>query len=286
MGLLNKANNLLTKEDEIVTTGDSKNQNDETTTVAPEVFHQNKLFAFSDFINKYKIQTFAILESIGNCFTVKDSLGLDGNTIAKFAVTFEDFNTIFKNHQNIATVNKNDFDFIAKSFGSMQDLCEKLSFCKISNNYIMLCDCEISEPMLDDFQRIDNTSKLDYDYIYQSFLENENSCVVKIDFGEAIETFVCTNASKQLSKRFVLNSIYAEICNRFLFWYSSPLFCRQSSDYSLKLFLPAQMDLPEELLLTHIIYNLKDILDNCAEIINIEISKINQKEDIQIFFES
>ena len=45
------------------------------------------------------------------------------------------------------------------------------------------------------------------------------------------------------------------------------------------------VDLPEELLLTHIIFNLKDILDNCAEIINIEVSKINKKEDIQTLFE-
>ena len=71
-----------------------------------------------------------------------------------------------------------------------------------------------------------------------------------------------------------------------MFWSSYPFYCKQNNDYTLTFFLPSQIDLPEELLLTHIIFNLKDILDNCAEIINIEVFKINKKEDIQTLFES
>ena len=139
---------------------------------------------------------------------------------------------------------------------------------------------------LDDFQKIDNSNKLDYEMIYQDYSENENSCIAKIDFEEAIETFVCTNATKQLSKTIFVKSIFTEICNRFMFWYNFPFFCKQNDNYSLNLFIPSKIELPNELLLTHIIFNLKDILDNCAEIINIEIFKINQKEDIQKFLES
>ena len=286
MGLFNKANNLLTNENETEKDGEFLVQkNEKTPEIKSQVFHQNRLFAFSDFIAKYKIQIFAIFELTGNYFTVKDSLGFDGKTITNFAVAQEDLNSIFLNHQNISTVNKTDFDFISKAFSSMQNLSESLSFCKISSNYIMFCDCKISEQMLDDFQKIDNSNKLDYDLIYKNYSENNNSCIVKIDFEEAIETFVCTNASKQLSKKIFINSIFTEICNRLMFWYSYPFFCKQNSDYSLKLFLPSKINLPDELLLTHIIFNLKDILNNCAEIINIEIFKINQKEDIQIFFE-
>lgn len=286
MGLFNKANNLLSNENETSIVGKNENKKSEKTpSFEAHVLKKNKLFAFSDFITKYKIQVFAIFELAGNYYTVKDSLGLDGKTITNFAVAQEDFTSIFC-YKKIVTVNKNNYDFLSKVFSNMKELHDNISFCKISNNYIMFCDCEISEQMLDDFQKINNSNKLDYELITQNYSENENSYIAKIDFEEAIETFVCTNAMKQLSKNIFLNSIFTEICNRFLFWYSYPFFCKQNDDYSLKLFIPSKIKLPNELLLTHIIFNLKDILDNCAEIINIEVFEIKQKEDIQKYFES
>lgn len=287
MGLFNKANNLLSNESEFTIAGVQKNKKiEKTPAFESQAFHKNILFAFSDFIKKYKIQAFAIFELTGNYYTVKDSLGLNGKTIANFSVEQEEFNSIFKMHKNIVSVNINDFDFLSNVFCNMKELFDTLSFCKISSNYIMFCDCEISDHMLDDFQKIDNSNKLDYEMIYQDYSENENSCIAKIDFEEAIETFVCTNATKQLSKTIFVKSIFTEICNRFMFWYNSPFFCKQNDNYSLNLFIPSKIELPNELLLTHIIFNLKDILDNCAEIINIEIFKINQKEDIQKILES
>ena len=288
MGLFNKANNFLANEDEVLLVGEQNDQkNEKTPSYETKIFHQNKLFAFSDFITKYRIHIFAIFELSGSFFTIKDSLGFDGKTISNFAISQEDLNSIFLHNHNISTVNKKDYDFLSKVFLNIKNLSEEFSFCKIGTNYVMFCDCKITDKMLNDFQNIDNSNKLDYDLIYQKYSENQNSYIIKIDFEEAIETFICTNNPiNNLSKNIFLNSIYTEICNRFMFWYSYPFYCKQNNDYTLTFFLPSQIDLPEELLLTHIIFNLKDILDNCAEIINIEVFKINKKEDIQTLFES
>ena len=111
MGLFNKANNLLSNESEFTIAGVQENKKiEKTPAFESQVFHKNILFAFSDFIKKYKIQAFAIFELTGNYYTVKDSLGLNGKTIANFAVEQEEFNSIFKMHKNIVSVNINDFD--------------------------------------------------------------------------------------------------------------------------------------------------------------------------------
>ena len=63
MGLFNKANNFLANEDEVLLVGEQNDQkNEKTPYYETKVFHQNKLFAFSDFITKYKIHIFAIFE--------------------------------------------------------------------------------------------------------------------------------------------------------------------------------------------------------------------------------
>ena len=115
MGLFNKANNFLANEDEVLLVGEQNNQkNEKTPSYETKIFHQNKLFAFSDFITKYKIHIFAIFELSGSFFTIKDSLGFDGKTISNFAISQEDLNSIFLHNHNISTVNKKDYDFLSK----------------------------------------------------------------------------------------------------------------------------------------------------------------------------
>ena len=65
MGLFNKANNLLSNESEFTIAGVQENKKiEKTPAFESQVFHKNILFAFSDFIKKYKDELKLSLEDL------------------------------------------------------------------------------------------------------------------------------------------------------------------------------------------------------------------------------
>lgn len=274
MGLLNRANDLLTNE----TLYNSKND---------DTVNENKSFAFSDFLQKYNIFSFAICQLVDNYFLIKDSLGFDGKTISHFKISYAECDSLFNANNTFSTINIADYPFLNVLFS--EDVKKKnktFSFCKISSNFLMICNSEISADLLSDFLTTDNKQNIDFERINQNILQNNNCMTVQINFQEAIETFFCSSSDKQITKQQFSSSIFTEICNRFLYWYDNKDFCKQFDDYTLKLVFFTKETIPSELLINHIIYNLKDVLENSAEIIDIQINYTNNLLEIQDFFKA
>lgn len=282
MGLFNKANNLLTNEN---LHGENQFSEEKKFSPVKNIAKNNELFTFSDFIKKYNISSFAICQLIGDFFVIKDSLGFDGKTISHFLLSATDCNLIFSENKNIAVININNFDFLLNIFSDNQKQNNlEFSFCKISNNYLMICNCEITNDLLNSFSTVNNQHNIDFDLIKKNVSLNYNVYAVKIDFQEAIETFLCSCPHLKIEKNILFLSIFAEIYNRFLFCYNFPYFCKQNENYILKSCFFTKEEIPEELLINHIIYNLKDVLENSAEIINITAEKTKNFSEIQDFY--
>lgn len=281
MGLLKKANNFLTDEN-------LQNESEfSTKKKAENDSEKNKLFAFFDFLKKYDVSSFAICQSSGDFFTIKDSLGFDGKTILRFKISRSDCASLFGENKNIVAINVDNFDFLSNIFSDAQkDKNPEFSFCKINDNFLIICDRKITDSALKDFFNIDNRQNVDLDSIKKKFSQNYNAYAVEIDFQKAIETFVRACPDKKIENETLFSSIFAEICNRFFYFYNLPQFSKRSGDYILKTCFFAKEKFPDEILINHIIYNLKEILENSAEIINVAIKETKNFSEVQDFYKA
>ncbi len=233
----------------------------------------NKRLAFSDFILKYKIKIFAIFKKKENSFFVQNSLGLDGKSILE-SISTEDFwkgcckdiNTVYN-----FNINQKDNPLLQFfSFKIIEDI-KVISVVRKEDSIFLLGNIEITEDILKDYSTLDYTPTLFSESKLQTLI-NENSIFYKldIDFDDAIQTYLYTNLNnKNYTKDFSL-SLFNELSNRIMFAYNSPDTSVKAFNNRIKTVFISNQPISKELLTNHLILNYTSVIDNAAEVINIE----------------
>lgn len=233
----------------------------------------NSRLAFSDFILKYNIKTFAIFKKKENSFFIENSLGLDGKSILE-SISTEDFWTgSCKEINKIYKFNNTQKDNPLLQFFSFKiiDDIKSVSVVRQNNLIFLIGNQDITEEMFKDFSNLDyNTPLFDISKLNQLINHNSIFYKLEIDFDEAIQTYIYTKLSKKdFSKEFSL-SLFNELSNRILFAYNTPDSSVKAFDNKIKTLFVSNQVISKELLTNHLILNYKSVIDNAAEVINIE----------------
>ncbi|MCR5187386.1 MAG: hypothetical protein K6C97_00515 [Treponema sp.] len=233
----------------------------------------NQRLAFSDFILKYKIKTFAIFTKKDNSFFVSNSLGLDGKSILESISTEDFWKGSCKNLNTVYNFNNSQKDNPLLQFFSFKiiDDIKSVSVVRKEDSIFLLGNQEITNDILADYSNLDfNTPLLDITKL--NHLINHNSIFYKleIDFDEAIQTYIYTKLNnKEYADDFSL-SLFNELSNRIIFAYNSPDTSVKAFDNKIKSVFISNQPISKELLTNHLILNYTSVIDNAAEVINIE----------------
>ena len=235
----------------------------------------NTRLAFSDFIINNNIKFFAIFEKLNQDYLIKNSLGFDGNSIFESISTVDFWNGICKENKSIYNFNSLESTNPLLQFFSIKikDDIKSVSVCKCDNNILMLCNQEITNSILEDFSNLDFEEKLtDISKLENLIAENSNIYNIELDFDEAIQTFIYTNLNKKEYSKKLSESLFNELSNRIFFQFNIPDASVKLFDNKIKTVFISNYKIARELLINHLILNYKEVVDNAAEVINIDLS--------------
>ena len=233
----------------------------------------NTRLAFSDFVYKYELNSFSIFSKIENDYYISNSLGMDGVSIIGSTSTPDFWKGICKNLDTVYNFDSSDKANPLLQFFSfkLKDEIRTISVCRTSKNILMLCNKQITSEMLRDYLMIDDTkSLLDVSKLNNLISKSSILCKVQIDFDEAIQTFIYTKLTKKDYAELFSKSLFNELSNRILFAYNEANTSVKSFDNKIKTVFIANTSLSKEILINHLILNYKDVLENAAEVINID----------------
>ena len=246
MGLLSRANNL----DEI---------------------KSNPGISFSDFIIKHSLKTCALLEKKDSDYKVSDSIGFDAESILSATSTSDFWDGICKSSSQIYTFSNSDNRQLLQLFSfNMKDNLKDLSVYKNSAGKIIICAGSLSQAAAKDFESI-NTQRHNNNILNLNPLIKENTVVLllKIDFSEAIKSFYISEKDKITDLEFFTKTLMNELYNRFTCRYNIPDTTLQINPFVLKSVFITDKEYSLELISHHIILNLKEVLNNHTDYIQI-----------------
>lgn len=233
----------------------------------------NKRLAFSDFIIKYKITTFAVFKKKEKIFFIQNSLGFDGKSILESISTEDFWKGCCKDINTVYNFNIDQKDNPLLQFFSFKiiDDIKSVSVVRKEDTILLLGNIEITDSIFKDFSNLDfNPPLFDINKLNNLVCQNSNFYKFDIDFDEAIQTFIYTSLNnKNYSKEFSL-SLFNELSNRILFTFNSPDTSVKIFDNRIKTIFVSNQEISKELFTNHLILNYKSVIDNAAEVINIE----------------
>lgn len=234
----------------------------------------SKKLAFTDFINSFDLKLCAIFTKKDNIFFIQNSVGFDGISIISSISTLDFWNGIcpvLNKTYDFSRSQKNISPLLQFFSFSLTDNINSISIIKITDDSIfMLCNKQISQEMknqlfyLSDFQQ-----KINFENLLNIQLKNLVAFNYEIDLSESLNSFLQINNCKN---NFFFNSIMNEIFNRFFCFYSKGLSVKINENKINVVFL-AKDNFSQELVLNHLIFELKQVLDDCSQIIDFSFCK-------------
>lgn len=251
---------------------------------------QTKSLAFSYLINKYNLKLFSIFENCEGNYFISNSLGFDGTSILNSVSTNDFWNGICKESEKIYTFTASDSANPLLQFFSfkIKDLIESVSVVKINNSIIMICNNSITNTFIDDYKKV-SFNELDKNINSLNSLITQKSLLYKlsINFEEAIDTYLATKLKNKDLYSELWNSVSNELINRITYLYNNENASLKISNSVLKTIFICDTHTSKEILINHLILNLKEVLENSAEIINVEfVGNAESFKDIQDFLKA
>ncbi len=231
--------------------------------------------AFSDFINKHSFKTCLLLKKEASNYIVKNSLGLDAYSILSATSTVDFWNGICKSQGKIYNFTGSEKTTLLQLFSfNLKDKLQDLSFYKNSNDEILLCEGKLSEEAAKDFENINDTEHTNDVYKLNPLLKKGSVVLMfNFDFSEAIKSiYKAEYKADILEFDFFLSSVMNEIYNRFACKYNISDTTIKYNLHVLRSVIFADKTYSLELIQHHIILNLKEVLDNFAEMIQVKFS--------------
>ncbi|MCR4579660.1 MAG: hypothetical protein K5681_04855 [Treponema sp.] len=250
----------------------------------------NKGLAFSEFINKYNFKICALFEKKDNFFLIKNSIGFDGASILSSYSTVDFWNGICDTVEelNIFTDDNGTLSPLLQLFSfSQKDDIESVAVYKPSNSKIFIsCNQKFPKECIHDLCNLDENKKIINLESLNRLITRESKVIeMEVDFEEAVESFLQAQVKDKTKAATFIDSIYNEISNRFLCYFSKNVSVRINQHSSRAIFVVSR-DLTQEHLINHIILNLSGVIGNYSEIINFNVSGIaNSIPEIKEFLQ-
>ena len=246
--------------------------------------------AFSDFITKYSLKNCAVLEQNNSDYLITHSIGFDSHSILNATSTCDFWNGICKQSGKIYNFSGDEISPFLQLFSEKLKYEIKTIFVyKNSASKILLSSNEILQNAANDFEKLSDL-RHSINILNLNSQIKEKSLVLKfsLDFNEAIESFLSTEA-KNLTASYKLYSraIMDEVYNRFVCFYNTLDSSALTENNLLKTVFVVDKAFSTELIINHLILNLREVIDNFAELIQFEnCGTADSCEQIQNFLQA
>ena len=251
---------------------------------------KNPGLAFYDFIKKHSIKKCALLEKNASNYIVKNSIGFDAQNILSATSTIDFWAGICKESGKIYTYSNEDKGPLLQLFSfNLKDTIQEVYVYKNSSLQILLSLEKLSDSAVKDFETISNLeSKNNVQNLNPLIKEGSVILLFKIDISKAAQTFYSSKSTNttldfDLFSKALINEIY----NRFISYYNISDSTIKENTYSLKTLFITEKTFSEELIINHIKLNLKEVLENYTDSLQITFAgSANSCEEIQSFFQA
>jgi len=231
----------------------------------------NPGMAFSDFINKHSLKICTLLEKKASNYFVTNSIGFDAESILTATSTSDFWDGICKDYGQIYSFKDSEKTKLLQLFSfNLKDNFQVISVYKNKASQILISSEIITNEAAKDFETISNKEH-ENNYLNLNPLIKENSVVLllKIDFSEAVKAYILSAQDKITEPELFNKSVINELYNRFSCRYNISDTTVKTSQFKLKTVIITNKEYSIELISHHIILNLKEVLQDNAELTQI-----------------
>lgn len=223
-----------------------------------------KGLAFSNFIQKYKSSIFAIFTKQDNFYFISNSLGFDGESILASYSTIDFWEGLISENNKIYNFSNDDNTLLKMlqffSF-EMKEKITKVSIYKNNDKIIFLCNEELSNEFIHDVNFLNEN--------YESF-DNSFKNNYSISLKPAVDSFIMEKAKYKASIHAVFRqALNHEILNRIILFFNCKDFSLNFSNSLIQ--LNSNITIDEKLLLTHLIFNINEVIGNKSKLIELSV---------------
>ncbi len=234
---------------------------------------EKKGLAFSDFINKHSIKKAALLERTAADYFVTSSVGFDALSIISATSTADFWEGICKTSGSIYNFSDSENKSLLQLFSfNLKDSIKELSVYKNSSAQILLCQGKLSVQAAKDFENITNQPHENNVQTLNPLLKGGSTFLFfKLDFEKAVQDFYNSECKNNIPAFDIFQKAVAnEIYNRFACNYSISDTTIINNSHSIKTVIVTGKAYSIDLITHHLILNLKEVLNNSAELIQID----------------
>lgn len=251
---------------------------------------KNPGLAFFDFIKKHSIKKCAFLEKNASNYIVRNSIGFDAQSILSATSTVDFWDGICKDSGKLYTYSNDNKVPLLQLFSlNLKDIVEEVYIYKNASFQILLSLEKPSEEALKDFENISNIEhKINVLNLNPLLKEGSVVLLFTIDISKASEAFYnATSKTSNLDYAFFLRALMNELHNRFICCYNNSDSTIKENDFCLKTIFITDKAYSSELIINHIKLNLKEVLEDYTDSINIHFAgNADSCEEIESFFQA
>ena len=246
--------------------------------------------AFSEFILKYNVKTFAVFLLEDNYYSIESSIGFDGSSLITSLSTKDFWDGVcaeLNKEYNFSKTGNTPNPILQFFSFEIRDDIHSISIYRTEDKIFMLCNKEFNEELIEDMLSISpSLNSIDLDLFNKEITKDSKVFLYEIDLSEAIETYLAMKQKKTEHDILLKQSLYNEIINRFSCCFAKHA-VKRLSENRIRILLNVDKSIHEEHLICHIIFVLQDVIENAAELINFEnkgiaTSLIELKKFIQV----
>ena len=241
--------------------------------ISQDTLSDTKL-AFSEFVFRYNIQTFAIFQLSNNYYSVENSIGFDGASLRSSVSTMDFWNGICPELSRAYTFPCNEVEPnpIIQFFSfQIRDDIKYISIYRTDRHIFLLCNKDFSGDIISDMQNIDAyCDNINLDKLNKTITKNSKILLYTINFEEAVNHYISERQGiRKNNNVFFRISLYNELVNRFSCVFSK-YGTKRLSDNNINVFINVDKCIHENHIILHITFLLKNIIGRSAELINFE----------------
>lgn len=247
---------------------------------ASEFTKESKL-PFSEFILKNNVEIFAIFELDNNHYQIMNSIGFDGSSLLSSNSSADFWNGICVKENEIYNFNiiqKKENPLLQFFSFKIKDNIKSISLYKDHKYIYMLCNKTLTDNIINDIKNITNEKeKINIDKITSLINEKLKLLELEINFSDAISDFMTMKSKKTTDYKNIKQVLFNELFNRLncqIAKYST----KNLSNYTVRTLISVDKSIHEKHIESHLIYNLKEVLDNAAK--NISFNNLGTADSI------
>lgn len=249
--------------------------------------------AFSDFILKYNYKYCALLQKSENDFSIINSIGFDGKSIIS-SISTPDFWSGICTQKNIVfnfSTKDNTISPLLQLFSlQMKENISEISVMQNNEERILLViNSTITQEAVKDFPDSGLLKhKCDTDTLNKYIKEASVLLKFQINLNEAAESFILSNFKGSSSIKESLEvAVISEFYNRFISIYNQKDASANPEPGIINSVFITDKTYSTELIINHLILNFRDIIEDCAELAEIQyLGKVENYKDISDFLQA